>query len=158
MNVHRTTQKSPVLLSKHALDVQGTIGRNAVIIGKRSCTCTIFLFAANSQNNIRTCSKHCGALKMWGREKDKHLILFYQKGPGISQADASILSNACACWLAQLATCCCQALRRVLCDYSTVSTNSITGLHIQLSTCEAAANAEEHRVTFSFGCIVVCCC
>lgn len=91
MNVHRATQKSPVLLSKHALDVQGTIGRNAVIIGKRSCTCTIFLFAANSQNNIRTCSKHCHALKMWGGEKEKHLILFYQKGPGISQADASIL-------------------------------------------------------------------
>lgn len=49
---------------------------------------------------------------MWGGKKEKHLILFYQKGPGISQADASILclmhvsaGTACHLLLPSIETC-----------------------------------------------------
>lgn len=53
--------------------VYGATGMNAVVIDKKSCTCTIILLAANSQNNIRTSSKH-SENERWRIEK--HLIPF----------------------------------------------------------------------------------
>ncbi len=93
MNVHRATQKSPVLLSKHALNVQGAVRLEGTQSSLEKGAAPVSSFCLLPIPKITSeHAQNTAVLSKFEKEKNKNTwSFFYQKGPGIFQADASIL-------------------------------------------------------------------